>query len=91
MDSIQKRVLQVCRDFDKVHAEKVLILFFHVLQTSLSLTRQIVRRYSGKMPLSLELIRDRVLLVLKLYDKIVPEKVKIKKICPVRALSCIKI
>ncbi|CAB3360391.1 Hypothetical predicted protein [Cloeon dipterum] len=43
--------------------------------TRLSLTRQSIRLYSDKAPLSLELIRDRVLLVLKLYDKIQPEKV----------------
>lgn len=33
------------------------------------------RFYSAKEPLTLELIRDRVILVLKLYDKIEPTKV----------------
>jgi len=36
---------------------------------------QSVRRYSAKPPLSLKLINERVLLVLKLYDKIDPSKV----------------
>ncbi|XP_071443610.1 acyl carrier protein, mitochondrial [Hetaerina americana] len=37
-------------------------------------TLQPKRLYSAKDPLTLELIRDRVLLVLKLYDKIDPNK-----------------
>lgn len=32
--------------------------------------RQQVRHYSAAEPLSLEMIRDRILLVLKLYDKV---------------------
>lgn len=48
-----------------------------MLQTRLSQARQTnVRWYSSKAPLTLQLIRDRVILVLKLYDKITPEKVK---------------
>jgi hypothetical protein len=34
-----------------------------------------VRHYSSAEPLTLELIRDRILLVLKLYDKVDPSKV----------------
>lgn len=34
-----------------------------------------VRNYSGGPPLTLDLIQSRVILVLQLYDKIVPEKV----------------
>uniref|UniRef100_A0A1A9ZDN5 Acyl carrier protein n=1 Tax=Glossina pallidipes TaxID=7398 RepID=A0A1A9ZDN5_GLOPL len=37
---------------------------------------QMARNYSAKPPLSLKLINDRVLLVLKLYDKIDPSKLK---------------
>ncbi|BES97634.1 Acyl carrier protein, mitochondrial [Nesidiocoris tenuis] len=37
-----------------------------------------VRGYSGGEPQSLELIRERVLLVLKLYDKIDPSKLKLE-------------
>ncbi|XP_017059391.1 acyl carrier protein, mitochondrial isoform X1 [Drosophila ficusphila] len=38
---------------------------------------QSVRRYSAKPPLSLKLINERVLLVLKLYDKIDPSKLNV--------------
>lgn len=34
-----------------------------------------VRNYSGGPPLTLELVKSRVLLVLQLYDKVNPEKV----------------
>jgi len=36
-----------------------------------------VRSYSAKPPLTLDLIQQRVILVLKLYDKINPEKLKV--------------
>jgi NADH dehydrogenase (ubiquinone) 1 alpha/beta subcomplex 1, acyl-carrier protein len=38
------------------------------------------RNYSAKEPLTLQLVKERVLLVLKLYDKVNPEKVIIEKI-----------
>ncbi|XP_032599091.1 acyl carrier protein, mitochondrial isoform X1 [Drosophila grimshawi] len=38
---------------------------------------QSVRSYSAKPPLSLKLINERVLLVLKLYDKIDPSKLNV--------------
>ncbi|KRT78432.1 hypothetical protein AMK59_6586 [Oryctes borbonicus] len=38
----------------------------------------LVRSYSAKPPLSLKLITDRVLLVLQLYDKIEPTKLKLE-------------
>ncbi|XP_011189457.1 acyl carrier protein, mitochondrial isoform X1 [Zeugodacus cucurbitae] len=38
---------------------------------------QFVRNYSAKPPLSLKLINERVLLVLKLYDKIDPSKLSV--------------
>lgn len=48
----------------------------HLFLLILFQNRQImVRNYSAGPPLSLELIRDRVILVLQLYDKINPEKV----------------
>ncbi|CAH2095863.1 unnamed protein product [Euphydryas editha] len=37
-----------------------------------------VRNYSGGAPLTLQLIRDRVILVLQLYDKINPEKLSLE-------------
>ncbi|XP_046680434.1 acyl carrier protein, mitochondrial-like isoform X2 [Homalodisca vitripennis] len=37
-----------------------------------------MRHYSMDPPLTLELIRDRVLLVLKLYDKVDPAKLKLE-------------
>ena len=39
-----------------------------------------MRQYSHAAPLSLDLIRQRVLLVLNLYDKVDPQKVSIHKI-----------
>ena len=38
--------------------------------------RQQVRSYSHDYPLDIQMIKDRILLVLRLYDKINPEKVK---------------
>ncbi|XP_005656819.2 acyl carrier protein, mitochondrial isoform X1 [Sus scrofa] len=38
---------------------------------------QLCRRYSDAPPLTLEAIKDRVLYVLKLYDKIDPEKLSV--------------
>uniref|UniRef100_A0A182MFR9 Acyl carrier protein n=1 Tax=Anopheles culicifacies TaxID=139723 RepID=A0A182MFR9_9DIPT len=39
---------------------------------------EIVRNYSAKEPLTLQLIKERVLLVLKLYDKVNPEKLSLE-------------
>ncbi|KAM7356740.1 NADH dehydrogenase (ubiquinone) acyl carrier protein isoform 1-T2 [Cochliomyia hominivorax] len=39
---------------------------------------QIARQYSAKPPLSLKIINERVLLVLKLYDKIDPSKLRVE-------------
>ncbi|XP_058129082.1 acyl carrier protein, mitochondrial isoform X1 [Anopheles ziemanni] len=39
---------------------------------------EIVRKYSAKEPLTLQLIKERVLLVLKLYDKVNPEKLSLE-------------
>ncbi|XP_017788694.1 PREDICTED: acyl carrier protein, mitochondrial isoform X1 [Habropoda laboriosa] len=37
-----------------------------------------VRHYSEKQPLSIDAVQERVFLVLRLYDKIVPEKLKLE-------------
>ncbi|RZC42892.1 mitochondrial acyl carrier protein 1, partial [Asbolus verrucosus] len=60
-EEIKQRVLKVCASYDKVTADKRLIL-------------PLERCYSSKPPLTLKLITDRVLLVLKLYDKVNPDK-----------------
>uniref|UniRef100_A0A182TQD6 Acyl carrier protein n=1 Tax=Anopheles melas TaxID=34690 RepID=A0A182TQD6_9DIPT len=39
---------------------------------------EIIRNYSAKEPLTLQLIKERVLLVLKLYDKVNPEKLTLE-------------
>ncbi|XP_058066905.1 acyl carrier protein, mitochondrial isoform X1 [Anopheles bellator] len=39
---------------------------------------EIVRKYSAKEPLTIQLIKERVLLVLKLYDKVNPEKLSLE-------------
>jgi len=59
VDDIRSRVLKVAGAFDKITAEKVGLG-----------GRQFKRNYSAQEPMSLELIRDRILLVLKLYDKV---------------------
>jgi len=81
MDQIRDRVLTVCRAYDKVTADKVSILntsynpfmcfFFFFFQRVISPKRL----YSSKPPLTLDFIQGRVLLVLKLYDKVDPNKV----------------
>lgn len=48
------------------------IYFYDILFQAQNIS---VRNYSGGPPLTLELIKSRVLLVLQLYDKINPEKV----------------
>ena len=47
------------------------------LTSALRLVAPFERSYSSKPPLSLKLISDRVLLVLKLYDKVDPAKLTI--------------
>ncbi|XP_005176781.1 acyl carrier protein, mitochondrial isoform X1 [Musca domestica] len=49
-----------------------------VTQGSKSWQWQTVRNYSAKPPLTLQLINERVLLVLKLYDKIDPSKLRVE-------------
>ncbi|KAA0197765.1 hypothetical protein HAZT_HAZT002288 [Hyalella azteca] len=56
---IESRVLKVCKEFDKINAEK---------------TVGGARHYSGFEPLTLDVIKQRVILVLNLYDKINPDK-----------------
>jgi len=58
VDDIRARVLKVVGAFDKITADKGLGGL------------QQVRAYSAAEPLSLGMIRDRILLVLKLYDKV---------------------
>eukprot|EP00095_Tigriopus_kingsejongensis_P006566 maker-scaffold807_size94382-snap-gene-0.14 protein:Tk06566 transcript:maker-scaffold807_size94382-snap-gene-0.14-mRNA-1 annotation:"acyl carrier mitochondrial-like" len=55
---IQERVLGVCQAFDKITADKP----------------GLIRHYGGKMPMNLDVIQQRVTLVLNLYDKIKPEQ-----------------
>jgi NADH dehydrogenase (ubiquinone) 1 alpha/beta subcomplex 1 len=80
MDQIRDRVLTVCRAYDKVTADKVLILnIFPTSFVSLFFFQRVIspkRSYSSKDPLTLDFIRSRVLLVLKLYDKVDPNKVQ---------------
>ncbi|KAK3782346.1 hypothetical protein RRG08_027894 [Elysia crispata] len=60
---IEEKVLNVCKDYDKINAEKF------------TFSQQ--RWYAGKAPLTLETVQKRVELVLKLYDKINPEKLSL--------------
>ncbi|KAH8415692.1 hypothetical protein KR222_009310 [Zaprionus bogoriensis] len=63
LEEIEHRVLKVVSAYDKESRGR--------WQT------QSVRSYSAKPPLSLKLINERVLLVLKLYDKIDPSKLNV--------------
>ncbi|SPP87268.1 blast:Acyl carrier protein%2C mitochondrial [Drosophila guanche] len=72
IEDIKFRVLKVVSAYDKVTADKELASSRCRWQT------QSVRRYSAKPPLSLKLINERVLLVLKLYDKIDPSKLNVE-------------
>ncbi|XP_071857014.1 NADH dehydrogenase (ubiquinone) acyl carrier protein isoform X2 [Bombus fervidus] len=62
---IEDRVLKVVKAFDKITDEKV---GTRVKQ---------VRQYSHGPPLSLDLIQQRVMLVLNLYDKVDPKKLTV--------------
>lgn len=72
---IEEKVLQICKNYDKISADKVFIwqsLCF-LLQTTIMCTSK--RNYSMPKPYTLEFIKKRVILVLQLYDKVDPEKV----------------
>ncbi|CAG9103223.1 unnamed protein product [Plutella xylostella] len=63
LKKIEERVFKVCKGYDKLGGVQV------------ALSRRLgARLYSHGPPLTIELISSRVLLVLKLYDKIVAEK-----------------
>ncbi|XP_016766950.1 acyl carrier protein, mitochondrial isoform X3 [Apis mellifera] len=62
---LEERVLNVVQAYDKITADKV---GTRVKQ---------VRQYGHKAPLSLDLIRQRVLLVLNLYDKVDVQKLSL--------------
>lgn len=77
MKDIENRVLKVVGAYDKVTANKVIKFINYYFCFSFQTSRwQTVRNYSAKEPLTLKLIEERVLLVLKLYDKVEPTKVR---------------
>ncbi|XP_017863207.1 PREDICTED: acyl carrier protein, mitochondrial isoform X3 [Drosophila arizonae] len=63
LEEIEHRVLKVVSAYDK--------------DSRCRWQTQSLRSYSAKPPLSLKLINERVLLVLKLYDKIDPSKLNV--------------
>uniref|UniRef100_A0A336MHU4 Acyl carrier protein n=1 Tax=Culicoides sonorensis TaxID=179676 RepID=A0A336MHU4_CULSO len=65
---VQERVLKVIAAYDKITADKGRWQNQNQVQT---------RSYSEKEPLTIQFITDRILLVLKLYDKINPEKLSL--------------
>lgn len=73
VELIRERVLKVCGDFDKITSAKVLFYFISPFQRGLLVPH--IRLYGHAEPLNLKFIKDRVILVLNLYDKIDPEKV----------------
>ena len=50
-----------------------------------------MRSYSHEYPVDIQMIKDRVLLVLRLYDKINPEKVKMPRYLSLTFIYLIKI
>uniref|UniRef100_T1GHM8 Uncharacterized protein n=1 Tax=Megaselia scalaris TaxID=36166 RepID=T1GHM8_MEGSC len=62
---ITERVLKVVAAYDKVTSSNNQVSLWQLQST---------RLYSGKPPLNLKLIEERVVLVLNLYDKIDPAK-----------------
>ncbi|GFG33627.1 hypothetical protein Cfor_03382 [Coptotermes formosanus] len=77
MDQIRDRVLTVCRAYDKVTADKVFIFNTSFNSFVCVFFQRVIspkRLYSSKPPLTLDFIQGRVLLVLKLYDKVDPNK-----------------
>ncbi|XP_055625201.1 acyl carrier protein, mitochondrial isoform X2 [Toxorhynchites rutilus septentrionalis] len=90
--SISSVALQQPKQNQRVLAEPQVPLPIFKLNTSLvryysskpklaeigRLQLQFTRSYSAKEPLTLQLIKERVLLVLKLYDKVNPEKLSLE-------------
>ncbi|XP_050351370.1 uncharacterized protein LOC126774068 isoform X3 [Nymphalis io] len=62
-EEIEERVMKVCKAYDKL--------------VSTQKQKIGVRNYSAGPPLTLDLIKSRVILVLQLYDKISPEKLSL--------------
>ncbi len=62
-------------------------MYFFFLQNTLLYTTA-KRNYSMPMPLSFDYIKNRVILVLQLYDKIDPEKVYIYVNFRLRHIRC---
>ncbi|XP_045448105.1 acyl carrier protein, mitochondrial isoform X2 [Melitaea cinxia] len=62
----------------KYHTVKAITRAYNIQQIQNGNRKIMVRNYSAGPPLSLELIRDRVILVLQLYDKINPEKLSLE-------------
>lgn len=74
-EEITERVMKVLKAYDKITAEKVWYYINNSLyfQTpNLNLTRS----YGAAVPMTFDAITQRVMLVLRLYDKINPEKVR---------------
>lgn len=74
LKQVEERVLKVCRAYDKLNECQVVSLDIYT-STLLQGMNAAVRSYSHGPPLTIDLIQQRVLLVLKLYDKITPSKV----------------
>ncbi|XP_055625203.1 acyl carrier protein, mitochondrial isoform X4 [Toxorhynchites rutilus septentrionalis] len=73
--SISSVALQQPKQNQRVLAEpQVPLPIFKIGRLQLQFTRS----YSAKEPLTLQLIKERVLLVLKLYDKVNPEKLSLE-------------
>ncbi|CAO1403410.1 unnamed protein product [Diamesa serratosioi] len=70
VNEIQKRVLKVVSEYDKISADK------SQQQQQTQISEQ-TRQYSAKEPLSLKLIKERVTLVLSLYDKLECKKLSL--------------
>lgn len=68
--------MKLLRDYDKITADKVWIRYhgyFIYFQTP---NVNITRSYGAEIPMTFDNITQRVILVLRLFDKVDPEKVR---------------
>ncbi|XP_015789867.1 uncharacterized protein LOC107366750 isoform X1 [Tetranychus urticae] len=66
----EQRVLKICKAHDRIDANQLLKVDSSLITLS--------RHYGHKAPLTYDFVRDRVLLVLRLYDKVDPNKLTLE-------------
>ncbi|KAG9510677.1 Acyl carrier protein, mitochondrial [Fragariocoptes setiger] len=81
---IEKRVLDVCKKYDKIDSSKPLATSM-IMMTAMTpttgncmLTNHTSKRLAHNMPLTYDFVRERVLLILRLFDKVDSEKLTLE-------------